>query len=1332
MPHLPRIVRLYPAITRLLPLLACLAGFVPGPSARAGLPFGGVYRQMPGRIEAEDFDAGGEGRGYHDTDPANQGGRYRPEEGVDIEECTDDGGGFNVGWSAATEWFTYTVDFPRGGFFDLLARAASATEGGTFRVFVDGVDVTGPMTIPFTGGWQAWRTFTNEGSVIEAGRHVVRVEWEASQGANLNWIEFVRVDDLGRQIPAVFWNPEPLDSEQRLGFSQLNARSSVPGTFEYQPRPGTVLAPGRHPVTALFKPGSTAYWSAFATAEVEVVRAPKGPYLGVPWAIPGRIEAEGFDSGGEGSGYHDADPEGRGWTEFLVDFRPGAGVDLWGVPGTPFTTRGETGLLVIHGTRGEWTEYTANVTRAGRYRIQAAVNSLELSSRVRFEVRNRDGILQGAGTVTWQPGPEPGQNVLRDAEPKEGMTLSAGLHQVRMLWEEDGTDDQGIDWFSFLEIEGPFGGVARTIPGILQAEDFDLGGEGVGFHDNEPQNIGGRYRPESGVDIEETTDLGGGYDVGWTDGQEWLEYTVDVARPGPYSVSARVASESLGGQVRIDVMTALGAIEASTVLDVPVTGGWQTWKTVSNLGLVLSSGNHRVRLTWISDGGGNLNWIAFEAGPGPIAVGPRQVPGRIEAEDFGIEAGDSGLNGGIGYLDREAANLGGQYRLSEGVDIQVCEDDGGGYNVFSFEPGEALYYSLRLTRSGRYRLSGRAASGAEGGRLPFILYHWDAFFSFDQPNTLWKETLVVPPTGGGQGWTTVEAGAVFELPAAYYILEIRSTGGVNLNWVELSEAGETPRVPATFGWANPASIVYGTPLGQAQLADGGEITPGTYEYTPRPGTVLAAGQHELKAVFTPQDSTRFEATSRTVTLLVTPAPLTIRADDKTMVAGGAMPTLTATYSGFVNGDTVAGLASPARLGTTATSASSPGTYPITVVGAASPNYTITHVNGTLRIGEPPGPVALGRTLSTTVNRPVGILLEARTEGDGSPLFLVDSPPAHGRLTGAPPRLLYVPNDHFIGQDGFAFRVTQSGRTSPPATILVDVLGTESKVAGTALNFDGVDDLVAVDGTIALAGRSFTVEAWVKPDIQGVNNFFVAQGNGGPNTTLHIGYLVTGVLKFGFGNNDLDTPVAYADRDWHHWACVYSSSGRSKRIYRDGRLVASGTGSADYSGSGLFTLGASPQVPSYFKGEIDEVRIWRVPRSAEEILAGYRRQLAGTETGLVAYWRFDEGAGASATNRVPGTAVARSTLRNGPGWGASGVPLGAARPVLTDFRPLAGRQGLRLSFDGIAGAGYQIEASDDLVRWEVVGATDTETPGREFFQDADPAHRQQRYYRVRAP
>lgn len=263
---------------------------------------------------------------------------------------------------------------------------------------------------------------------------------------------------------------------------------------------------------------------------------------------------------------------------------------------------------------------------------------------------------------------------------------------------------------------------------------------------------------------------------------------------------------------------------------------------------------------------------------------------------------------------------------------------------------------------------------------------------------------------------------------------VASFGG-NQDYTSATSAPVTltiARAAPGLSWPAPAGIVYGAPLSAAQL-DAVAAVPGSFSYAPPAGAVLGAGPQVLQVTFTPGDSRDYDTASTSVslpiartpltiapvsqsalygagpaplvvtyagfvngdtaaglttpaaitttataashvgtypilvsgatspnyaiafaagTVTVVPAPLTIRANDVSMVAGAALPTLTAAYSGFVNGDTDASLTSPAVLTTTATAASGPGTYPITVSGAASHDYTIAFVGGTLTVLAP--------------------------------------------------------------------------------------------------------------------------------------------------------------------------------------------------------------------------------------------------------------------------------------------------------------------------------------------------------------------------------------------
>jgi hypothetical protein len=158
----------------------------------------------------------------------------------------------------------------------------------------------------------------------------------------------------------------------------------------------------------------------------------------------------------------------------------------------------------------------------------------------------------------------------------------------------------------------------------------------------------------------------------------------------------------------------------------------------------------------------------------------------------------------------------------------------------------------------------------------------------------------------------------------------------------------------TLAWTTPSDIVYGTALSASQLnataTYNGTNVPGTFAYTPDAGTVLGAGAGQtLSVTFTPTDTASFFSASTNVTINVQKAPLTITAVDKSKVYGAALPTLTASYSGFVNGDDASSLDTPVTLSTTASASSPVGAYTIAASGAADANYTITHVNGTLTV-----------------------------------------------------------------------------------------------------------------------------------------------------------------------------------------------------------------------------------------------------------------------------------------------------------------------------------------------------------------------------------------------
>jgi hypothetical protein len=224
-----------------------------------------------------------------------------------------------------------------------------------------------------------------------------------------------------------------------------------------------------------------------------------------------------------------------------------------------------------------------------------------------------------------------------------------------------------------------------------------------------------------------------------------------------------------------------------------------------------------------------------------------------------------------------------------------------------------------------------------------------------------------------------------------------SLSGAALGVTLIQSAQTTP----TVTWPTPADIVYGTPLGQSQL-DASASVAGSYAYTPPAGTVLNAGAgQQLSVIFTPADTTHYTAATTSVLINVTPAPLTVTAADATRIYGTDNGTLSASISGFVNGDT--GLAGSASLATAATSASPVGNYPIVASqgSLSSPNYSFSFVNGTLHVV----PSATNVTLSSSLNPAIfgdGVVFTATVAA---------AAPGSGTPTGS---VSFFDGDQFLG------------------------------------------------------------------------------------------------------------------------------------------------------------------------------------------------------------------------------------------------------------------------------------------------------------------------------
>jgi hypothetical protein len=173
---------------------------------------------VPGTIEAENFDHGGTGRAYSDTtNNWTTEAWFNPIrflEHVDIRASSTATGGHKIGMTAAGEWIEYTVNVASAGTYTLEARVASAGAGGSFRVEAKGVNVTGTLWVPNTGGWDAWQNVTKTGVLLSAGVQVLRLYME-SNGATGGVADFdhLRLTLSGSTPPPPSGFPMTLEAE---------------------------------------------------------------------------------------------------------------------------------------------------------------------------------------------------------------------------------------------------------------------------------------------------------------------------------------------------------------------------------------------------------------------------------------------------------------------------------------------------------------------------------------------------------------------------------------------------------------------------------------------------------------------------------------------------------------------------------------------------------------------------------------------------------------------------------------------------------------------------------------------------------------------------------------------------------------------------------------------------------------------------------------------------------------------------------------------------------------------------------------------------------------
>ncbi len=410
-----------------------------GDSSGNQSPYGGTPQNIPGKIEAENYDLGGANVAFNDSSTDNEGGVYR-DDAVGIEVCSE--GGHNIGWTKTGEWLEYTVNVSASKTYTLESRVATTLSEKKFHIEVDGQDISGQINVPNTGGWQNWQTVTTS-VTLNAGLQVLRIVMD-SDDFNLNNLIFKNIAPPTNQPPTVevtspqrnthysegltlniTANADDTDgSVTKVEFFVDNTKISEDTSAPYTANWTTIV--GNHSIKAVAIDNDTATTSSIV--DITVQSDPQSPYGGTPQNIPGKIEAENYDIGGANVAFNDSSTDNEGGV-----YRDDAvGIEVCS----------EGGHNIGWTKTGEWLEYTVNVSASKTYTLESRVATTLSEKKFHIEVDGQDisGQINVPNTGGWQNW----QTVTTS------VALNAGLQVLRIVMD---SDDFNLNNLIFKNIE---------------------------------------------------------------------------------------------------------------------------------------------------------------------------------------------------------------------------------------------------------------------------------------------------------------------------------------------------------------------------------------------------------------------------------------------------------------------------------------------------------------------------------------------------------------------------------------------------------------------------------------------------------------------------------------------------------------------------------------------------------------------------------------------------------------------------------------------------------------------------------------------------------------
>lgn len=381
-------------------------------------PYNGTPFEMPGTINVAEYDKGASGVTY--TNPCFSYSNRK------TQSATKDDG-----------WMEYTVDVKEEGLYKVEAEVASATSGGTFHLTEYGLDsltfLANMIEVPVTGSTTEYTTVTAAfKNPISAGKHHICLNVDKG-GFFIKKLTFkpYKLDkNIKVSVSSVSSSTITMGGKSTIKVSASRSGSTIDSVLVYAN--GNVIAKlTASPYTTDFVPtvkGSYAItavaWSGGYENETTTAKTIKVNGLREPFAdvveLPGIIEAENFDKGGEGIAFHDKDDVDEGDAKYRTD---NEGVDI---------VKGNGGSALGYTAVDEWYEYTVNVAKAGKFTCVATVSAGGTGSK--FTIIRK--TTSGSSTTLWTVDvPQTGNSdwgTYKEVELTTAKSFPAGMQYIRI------------------------------------------------------------------------------------------------------------------------------------------------------------------------------------------------------------------------------------------------------------------------------------------------------------------------------------------------------------------------------------------------------------------------------------------------------------------------------------------------------------------------------------------------------------------------------------------------------------------------------------------------------------------------------------------------------------------------------------------------------------------------------------------------------------------------------------------------------------------------------------------------------------------------------------